>query len=215
MIDKEENHSIEKPDPTEAVDRIAMKFEKPLEAAGVEICELRQEFRDMLEHSVQFISLSTLGYQEVWWRLFHSPCAEQWSNILTLAELLFSLPASNGKLERCFSTLKLIKADRRCSLSNDTLDDLLILNTDRVPLQDFNPGAAIDLWWKSKIRRLNQPPRKQYAKHQDAAKNSREIETDHESEDEAGESVLLNDWDEWLNTSDDDLSDPPSSSSDH
>ena len=215
VLDEEENHSIEKPDPTEAVDRIAMKFEKPLEAAGVEICELRQEFRDMLEHSVQFISLSTLGYQEVWWRLFHSPCAEQWSNILTLAELLFSLPASNGKLERCFSTLKLIKADRRCSLSNDTLDDLLILNTDRVPLQDFNPGAAIDLWWKSKTRRLNQPPRKQYAKHQDAAKNSREIETDHESEDEAGESVLLNDWDEWLNTSDDDLSDPPSSSSDH
>ena len=86
--------------------------------------------------------------------------------------------------------------------------------TDRVPLQDFNPGAAIDLWWKSKTRRLNQPPRKQYAKHQDAAQNSREIETDHESEDEAGESVLL-DWDEWLNTSDDDLSDPPSSSSDH
>ena len=46
-------------------------------------------------------------------------------------------------------------------------------------------------------------------------KNNREIETDHESEDEAGESVLLNDWDEWLNTSDDDLSDLPSSSSDH
>ena len=76
MIDEEENHSIEKPDPIEAVDRIAMKFEKPLEAAGVEIGELRQEFQDMLEHSVQFISLSTLGYQEVWWRLFHSPCAE-------------------------------------------------------------------------------------------------------------------------------------------
>ena len=129
--------------------------------------------------------------------------------------MLFSLPASNGKLERCFSTLKLIKADRRCSLSNDTLDDLLILNADRVPLQDFNPGAEIDLWWKSKTRRLNQLPRKQYAKHQDAAKNNREIETDHESEDEAGESVLLNDWDEWLNTSDDDLSDPPSSSLGH
>ena len=109
---------------------------------GVEIYELRKEFREMLEHSVQFISLSTLGYQEVWSRLFHSPCAEQWSNILTLAELLFSLPASNGKLERCFSTLKLIKADRRCSLSNNTLDDLLILNTDRESLQDFNPGGS-------------------------------------------------------------------------
>ena len=50
VIDEEENHSIEKPDPAEAVDRIAMKFEKPLEAADVKICELRQEFRDMLEH---------------------------------------------------------------------------------------------------------------------------------------------------------------------
>ena len=41
---------------------------------------------------------------------------------------------------------------------------------------------------------------------------SGEIVIDHESEDEAGESVLL-DWDEWLNTSD--LSDPPSTSPDH
>ena len=193
VIDEEENHSIEKLDPTEAADRIAMKFEKTLEAAGVEICELRWEFWEMLEHSVQFISLSTLSYQKVWWRLFHSPCAEQWSNILSLAELLFSLPVS--KLMVSSRTLKLIKVDRRCPLSNDTLDDLLILNTDRVPLQDFNPGAAIDLWLKSKIRRLNQPPRKQYAEHQDTAKSSREIETDHESEDKAGESVLLNDRD--------------------
>ena len=93
MVDEEENGES---DPTEAVDRLAVRIEKPLEAAGVVVTELRQEFKEMLKHSIQFISLSTVGYQEVWRRLFHAPGATRSSNILTLAELLFSLPASNG-----------------------------------------------------------------------------------------------------------------------
>ena len=200
---------IDEEQEAEAVDRVAERFKNPLEAAGVEITELRKEFKEMLEHSVEFISLCTLSYQEVWWRLFHAPYASQWSNILTLAELLFSLPASNGKLERCSSTLKIIKTDRRCSLNNDTLDDLLILNTDKEVLQDFNPRSAIDLWWKAKSRKPLQQPRQQYARHQrseDAANSDEPAVTEAESQSdddhkdsEVGDSIILDDWDEWLN----------------
>ena len=44
---------------------------------------------------------------------FHAPNSAEWSNVLVLAELLFSLPASNGKLERVFSTLGTISVSHR------------------------------------------------------------------------------------------------------
>ena len=72
----------------------------------------------MLLYATQFISLSSTNYQTVWWKLFHSPNASDWTNALKLARLLFTLPVSNGKLERVFSTLKTIKQEKRSSMSN-------------------------------------------------------------------------------------------------
>ena len=46
----------------------------------------------------------------------------------------------------------------RSSLSNDLLDDLLVLNTDRIPLKDFNLDHSISLWSSEKTRRPNQGP---------------------------------------------------------
>ena len=65
------------------------------------------EFKEMVDYAIQFLSLSTMDYRAVWWRLFHCPCSSEWNNCLSLIELLFSLPASNGKyVERIFSQLK-------------------------------------------------------------------------------------------------------------
>ena len=119
----------------------------------------------MLLYATQFISLSTLEYQAVWWRIFHAPNALEWSNILTPVQLLFTLPVSNGKLERIFSTLKILKFDKQSSLGNDLLDDLLVLNTDCVSLKEFSPDHSIHMWWNAKTRRPNQQPRKEYKKH--------------------------------------------------
>ena len=106
-----------------------------------------------------YISLATCEYRAVWWpQLFHAPCASEWANMLILAELLFSLPASNGKEERTFSQLKVIKSDKRTSINNDTLDDLLTIVTSDCSTKDFNPDKAIDLW-QSKTRRPSQKGR--------------------------------------------------------
>ena len=48
------------------------------------------------------IAVAGLGYQAVWWKLFHSPNVSDCTNALKLAWLFFSLPVSNGKLERVF-----------------------------------------------------------------------------------------------------------------
>ncbi len=52
-----------------AVDRLGVRFKVPLEEAGVEIKELPKEMREIMTYASQFISLSTMSYQAVWWRL--------------------------------------------------------------------------------------------------------------------------------------------------
>ena len=145
----------------------------------------------MLSYATQFISLSTTDYHVVWWRLFHSPNSSDWTNVLALTKLLFTLPVSNGKLERVFSTMKNIKLENRSSMSNDTLDDLLTLNIDKATVEDFNPDSSIDLWWRAKARWPSQNPRK---------KSQVSVTTDEESDNTTDSETenILDDWDKWF-----------------
>lgn len=88
--------------------------------------------------------------------------SSDWSNVLILAEHLFSLPASNGKVERVFSIINTIKVKNRSLLNNESLDDLLTLTSDLIPLNEFSADPAIDLWWSAATRRPNQKARKCY-----------------------------------------------------
>ena len=81
--------------------------------------------RGMVEYGNQYINLVQQDYQTVWWKLYNAVDSVKWSNVLPVVELLFCLPTANGHLERVFSQLKLIKTNRRTSLKEDTLDQLL------------------------------------------------------------------------------------------
>ena len=126
----------------------------------------------LVHYAVQYISLSTLEYRAVWWRLFHAPDASEWANAMVLIELLFSLPASNGKVERVFSELNVIKSNKRVHLNNDTLDDLLTISASNETLEDFDPDPAVNLWWNDKVRRPNQKQRRPYKKRQTESNTS-------------------------------------------
>ena len=63
-------------------------------------------------------------------------------NVLVLVELLFSLSASNGKLEQVFFIVGTIKVDKRSLLTNESLDDLLLLNSDKVLWRSLIPNPA-------------------------------------------------------------------------
>jgi hypothetical protein len=190
--------------PLDAIDRLVERFKIPLEGAAAETSEIRGEFEAMVSYATQFISLSTMEYQSVWWRLFHAPNSSEWSNVLCLASLLFSLPVSNGKLERTFSQLNLIKSSKRTSLGSGTLDDLLVLNADKLPLQEFSPESAIDLWWDAKTRKPSHGPRMQYKKRTPRCQTSETPSSDIDSseEEEEEDKLLLDDWDDWMQDSD-------------
>ena len=106
------------------------------------LTDIKSEFEAMIAYASQFISISTLDYQSVWWRLFHSPNSAEWSSALMLARLLLSLPSSNGKVERTFSQLNLLKTSKRTSLGNQTLDDLLTIIVSKVSMNEFKPEPA-------------------------------------------------------------------------
>lgn len=105
--------ALDEGDTLEPVNRLVEKFTIPLQMAGAQVEEIHGEFEAILQYACQYISLSTMDYQAVWWCLFHSPVADEWANILTLIELLFSLPVSNGKVERVFSQVNVIKCGKR------------------------------------------------------------------------------------------------------
>jgi len=146
---------IQENNPLHKIDRLVTRFKIPLESTGCTTDNIHSEFVEMIDYAVNFISLSTMDYRSVLWRLFNSPSKVDWVNTLTLVELLFSIPASNGKVERIFSICNAIKVENRTLLSNESLDDLLQLNTDKVPLNSFNPERAIKLWWNDTTRRPN------------------------------------------------------------
>ena len=134
----EGTQQTESEDPLDAIDRLVERFRFPLERASAEVLEESREFETMIQYAGQFISLSTLDYQAVWWRLFHAPNASEWSNVLCLVSLLFSLPVSNGKVERAFSQVNLLKSSKRTTLGKETLNDLLVLNTDKFHCISFH-----------------------------------------------------------------------------
>ena len=84
--------------------------------------------------------------------------------MLLLCELIFSLPFSNGIVERVFSVLKLIKTDKCTNLSVGMLRDLLEIKVEGPAFDDFRPWPAVELWWKDykTTRRSNQFPQKEY-----------------------------------------------------
>lgn len=139
----------------EAIQSLCLRFSTPLQEAQVNSALVQQEWEDMVFYAKQYINLVLDSYKVVWWKLFNSPDALKWGNVLTLVELIFTIPLSNGGVERCFSQLKITKTDRRNSLKEDRLDHLLRIRLEGPRLEGWDPRKAVELWWKDKPRRVN------------------------------------------------------------
>ena len=118
----------------------------------------------MVEYARKYLNVSTVEYRKIWYKLFCCPDSRKWPNILVLCELAFSLPFSNSRVEQIFSSMKILKTDRRTNMQSDTLNDLMEIYVEGPPLSSFSPDSAIQLWWNdcATSRHLNQQPRKEY-----------------------------------------------------
>lgn len=181
----------------ESVEYIVTTFREPLEAKGMSVFAIQDELEEIVDFYRQYLDTPENDYKKVWYKLFTAPDATKWPNVLLLSELLFSLPFTNTNVERAFSTMKVIKTDRRSSLNTSTLDDLMEINVEGPPAEDFSADHAVSLWWEDCTRRPNQAPRKEYRK--------RVSTNDDSTLDEAEpEAIALDAWDNWFMDSDSD-----------
>ena len=152
----------------ESIDQIILHyvchFEEPLRLQGLQGTQLEfvNEWHDMLDYTVQYLSPSSRHYKATWFKIFHSSRAGEWQNILLLIRVFFSLPVSNAALERMFSNLGRVKTAKRSSLSQGTLENILRIQAGGPPLESYDPSTAVNDWDRRKRRRTNQKPRKKY-----------------------------------------------------
>ena len=122
-----------------AVELIATTFREPLESVGVNLLVLQDEVKEVVEYARNYLSIENERYHKVWYNLHVCQDANRWPQVLILCELCFSLPFSNGTVERMFSMLKVIKTDHRTRLHSNTLSDLLEIQVEGPSLETFSP----------------------------------------------------------------------------
>ena len=141
-------------------------FRAPLETKGAKLISNLDEIKDIVDQARTYLKIGCDSYKKIWYQLYSSSDSAKWPNIMLVNELLLSLLFSTAKVEH-FSTLKIIKNEKRTNLSCSTLNYLFGVNTEGPTLGNFSADAAVDLWWSdcSSGRRVNQKPCKEYSRH--------------------------------------------------
>ncbi len=153
--------------------RLFEHFQPVLDNADVKCpcTEVVAEWHDLLTYIINYLQPNKHNYKKTWKFVFLSSYAKsKWKNILTLVELLFSIPVSNAKLERMFSNMQRAKVDSRCSLGEQRLTHLLRIKEEGPELGTFDVTPVVELWFNSKVRRPNQNKRKQYKQRKQKSK---------------------------------------------
>ena len=109
------------------------------------------------------------------WEDVNNEFGLQFPNILSLMDLILSIPPSSADCERGFSQVKLVKNDWRSTLTNDSLNDLLMVQLETPSIEEYDPKPAIEYW-------INDCKRKRRPIYMD--KDQEKIEEEREEEDD-------------------------------
>ncbi|XP_036602308.1 sperm flagellar protein 2 [Trichosurus vulpecula] len=128
-------------------------YEPVLEGANVKIDEVETEWSMMkLEIYNRFQNIRKLT-----WDFVNSIYSIKYPNILTLVDLVLTLPASSAEAERGFSQMKLTKSQMHFKIKPESMTDLLIIQLNSPDINKFDPKKAIHLW-NTSWQRSTPPP---------------------------------------------------------
>lgn len=131
----------------EEVEILVSQFTPALERASVDIGAIPDEW--IILKSLFFQSTTPLPKT---WPEINRKYRLSCPGILSLIDLVLTLPAATAVCERGFNHMKMIKSDWRSSLSNTALNDLMTIMMLTPDVGDFNPIPAVELWSTSSIR---------------------------------------------------------------
>lgn len=80
------------------------------------------------------------------WEFVNSVCLHKYPNILTLVDLLLTLPASSAEVGRGFSQMQRTESQMHAKIKADSMSDLLIIQLNSPDINNFDPREAIHLW---------------------------------------------------------------------
>ncbi|XP_027630683.1 E3 SUMO-protein ligase KIAA1586-like [Tupaia chinensis] len=117
-------------------------YEPVLEAANVEIDEVDTEWSMLkLEIYARFQNIRKLT-----WDFVNSIYLHKYPNILTLVDLVLTLPASSAEAERGFSQMRRTKSQSHAKINTESMTDILIIQLNSPDISNFDPRKAIHLW---------------------------------------------------------------------
>ena len=91
----------------------------------VSIPNLLEQWHKLIEYAKKTVSLTGVLHLVTWGQSFMAPRSKEWSDILVMIRLLFTVPVFNAKLEIIFSKLKRAKINFCCSLGVKHLENIL------------------------------------------------------------------------------------------
>ncbi|XP_062614636.1 uncharacterized protein LOC134276393 isoform X1 [Saccostrea cucullata] len=110
----------------------------------------------LLKKSLLFFSRFSGKLRDVSWEdVFNSFSDCGVSNVLNIIDLVLSLPPTSVINETAFNQMKLLKTERRHRLSNQHLNDCMVIRLESAQIMDFDPQPAIDRWMLTGNRRTS------------------------------------------------------------
>ena len=103
-----------------------------------------QEWLDLKVFGSRYLPRS---YERFWEELLKQH-KERFPNIALLGEIVMCFPLNTACCERGFSQMKKIKHDWRASLRPDTVDMLLRINIEGLPVAQFDARRSMEHWWQ-------------------------------------------------------------------
>ena len=158
----------------------------------MDTAHINEEWEDMVDYAWRYLNIAEEDNQIIWFKLFNYPESKKWMNILAVVELLVCLPMANGRVERAFSAMNVIKTNWRNCLGEDHLDDLMRIAIDGPPLPLWDASGAINLWWKDKLHRQISDRR---ATPRPSHSNTSVVNID---DDDSSDELNLEDWESFV-----------------
>ncbi|XP_053148082.1 zinc finger protein 862-like [Hemicordylus capensis] len=151
-------------------------YEPVLECASVKVDEVETEW-NMLKAELynRYQSIRSLTWDSVNTDYFH-----KYPNILTLVDLVLTLPASSEEAARGFGQMKLTMMHLRSKLMLESVTDLMVIQMNSPDINQFDPKKAIQLWNIS-LQRKRRLQVGQWAVHREKSGCSSDSEWERES----------------------------------